>query len=67
MRDHYFNEDLQFYANEVVRCYNVLDADLAEIQNKDDIKEWWLNHLISDSQYSRLVEYNKDLYYEFVN
>ena len=53
--------------DEILRAYRVLDAGLAETQNKTDITEWFKEGLINATTYSRLTKFNKDTYYNVVN
>jgi hypothetical protein len=53
--------------DEILRAYRVLDAGLAETQNKTDITEWFKEGLINATTYSRLTEFNKETYYNVVN
>jgi hypothetical protein len=53
--------------DEILRAYRVLDAGLAETQNKTDITEWFKEGLINATTYSRLIEFNKKTYYDVIN
>lgn len=53
--------------DEVARAYRVLGADLADVQNREDITEWFKEGLINDTTYSTLIKYNKACYYSTIN
>lgn len=49
--------------DEIDRTYRILDAGLAECQNKTDITEWFKDGIINETTYSALIKYNKAKYY----
>lgn len=53
--------------DEILRAYRVLQIDIAEIQNAQDITEWFKEGLINATTYSRLIEFNKKTYYDVIN
>ena len=53
--------------DEILNTYRVLDANLADVKNKDTIAVWFMNGVIDDQTYSRLTKFNRDTYYDIVN
>lgn len=49
-------------AEEMVRAYDTLDADAAELQNQRDIEKWAKDGLISEEKHDEFVELNKHLH-----
>lgn len=53
--------------DEILNTYRVLDANLADVKNKDTIAGWFMNGVIDAQTYSRLTKFNRDTYYNIVN
>ena len=56
-----------YLKDEILRAYNVLDADLADAQNREDIMEWFKEGRINDTTYSLLIKFNRVCYYNRIN
>lgn len=53
--------------DKLVRAYNVIDADNAEMKNLRDIEQWWRDGLLTDDEYHELIYLNKRLHSTYCN
>lgn len=49
-------------SEEMVRAYDTLDADAAELQNQRDIEKWAQDGLITAEKRDEFIEFNKHLH-----